>query len=235
MRTRRLAVPAMVAVLLALTSACSAALPPRTTPDSAERAALAGARQWALHDGIPIAADIWTQLWTPTQAGTVLGACVTRGSGGDLTFATEPLALESSGLSYSIGPSSNGSSSRAFSDFDDQRAVLRIVDSCIAAYPVDFRLGSVPARDRDALYSYDLTFLRRCLIAHGHRVPRLPNRTRFENLMKASAPWNAYDLVVVEDRAGWYALADACPALPAPIANDVSRDLAAITRSASAP
>ena len=224
-------VPAAAALLLVLASACSAAPPPRTAPDRVERAALAEARQWALRDGIPIAADVWTQLWTPTQAGTVLSSCVTRGSGGDLKLVTEPLAHESETLSYGVEPSGDGSSTGALTDFDDVRAIHRIVDSCIAAYPIDFRLARVPEKDRDALYSYDLTMLRRCLIAHGHRVHRLPSRTRFDNLMRASAPWNAYDLVVVKDRAAWYTLADACPALPAAIAADV----AAIDSAASAP
>lgn len=217
-----LAVPAIAAVLLALASGCSAAPPARTAPDRVERAALAEARQYALRDGIPIAVDVWTQLWTPSQAGAVIRTCVNRGSDGVVEFSAKPLALESDGLSYDVGLSDNGSSINDFSDFSDARAIQRLVDGCIAAYPVDYRLAQLPARDRGALYSYDLTVLRRCLIAHGQRVPALPNRARFENLLRASAPWNAYDLVVVKDRAAWYALADACPALPSPIAGDVA-------------
>jgi hypothetical protein len=98
----------------------------------------------------------------------------------------------------------------------------RLVDSCIAVYPIDRRLWLVPEEDRSTLYSYDLTVLRRCLLAHGQRVPRMPSRVRFENLMRASAPWNGYDLVVVKNRAAWYALSDACPALPPGIAADVT-------------
>ena len=221
---RRLAVPAVAAVLLVFASACSAPppAPPRTTPNRVEQSALAEARQYALRDGIPIAADVWTQLWTPTQAGAVIKTCVNHGSNGVVEFTAEPLALESDGLSYRIGLSGDGSSINDFSDFDDVRAIQRLVDGCIAAYPVDYRLAQLPARDRGALYSYDLTVLRRCLIAHGQRVPVLPDRVHFENLLRASAPWNAYDLVVVKDRAAWYALADACPALPSPIAGDVA-------------
>ena len=218
---RRLAAPAVAAVLLALASGCVAAPPPRTTPNRVEQAALAEARGWALRDGIPIAADVWTQLWTPTQAGAVIKTCVNHGSNGVVEFSAEPLALETDGLSYGIGLSGDGSSINDFSDFDDVRAIQRLVDGCIAVYPVDFRLGSLPARDRGALYSYDLTVLRRCLIAHGQRVPKMPSRVRFENLLRASAPWNAYDLVVVKNRTAWYALADACPALPPEIAKDV--------------
>ena len=219
---RRLAAPAVVAVLLALASGCSAAPPVRTAPDRVERAALTEARQWALRDGIPIAADVWTQLWTPTQAGGAITSCVKHGSNGVVSFEAGPLALESGGLSFGVGLSGGGSALNDFSDFDDVRAIQRLVDSCIAAYPVDFRLGRLPAGDRDALYSYDLTVLRRCLIAHGQQVPRMPSRVRFENLLRASAPWNAYDLVVVKNRTAWYALADACPALPPAIARDVA-------------
>jgi hypothetical protein len=224
MRTRmqRLALFAAAAVVLMLASGCSAAPSPRTAPNRVELVALAEARQWAMHDGVPIAADIWTQLWTPTQANVRISTCVTRGSSGVVEFEPLPLAQESDGLAYSIGLSGDGASSSGFNDFDDARAVLRLVDSCIAAYPIDRRLFLVPAEDRGELFAYDQTILRRCLTAHGQKVPRLPSRTRFENLMRASAPWNAYDLVVVKNRAAWYALADACPALPPSIAVDVA-------------
>jgi hypothetical protein len=110
----------------------------------------------------------------------------------------------------------------ALGEFNDQRAVGRLLDSCVAAYPIDRRLWLIPEADRGALYSYDLTVLRRCLLVHGQRVPKMPSRTRFENLLRASAPWNAYDLVVVENRAAWYALSDTCPALPPGITADVT-------------
>jgi hypothetical protein len=219
---RPLAVLAAGAALLALAAGCSAAPPPRTTPNAVERAALTDARQPAMRDGIPIAADIWTQLWTPTQAGSRIADCVKRGSSGAVEFTAVPLAQQSEGLTYAIGLSGDAASENAFSDFDDPRAVLRLVDSCIAAYPMDRRLWLVPERDRAALYAYDQTTLRRCLVAHGQRVPRMPSRTRFENLMRASAPWNAYDLVVVKDRAAWYMLSDTCPMLPASIASHLT-------------
>jgi hypothetical protein len=219
---RRLTAVAVAALVLAVASGCSTAPHTRTTPNATERAALAEARQWAMRDGVPIAADIWTQLWTPTQANLRIATCVTRGSSGIVEFQAAPLAQEADGLRYSIGLSGDGASANGSSDFDDARAVLRLVDSCIAAYPVDRRQWLIPEQDRGALYSYDRTILRRCLMAHGQKVPKLPSRTRFENLMRASAPWNAYDLVVVKNRAAWYALSDTCPALPASIAADAA-------------
>ena len=198
--------------------------PPRTSPDSVERAALADAQERALRDGVPIASDVWTQLWTPTQAATQLTHCVYEGSGGVLDFEMAPLPQQAAGLSYGVGGTVSALS--ALGDFTDQRAVGRLVDSCLAAYPIDRRLWSVPDADRAELYSYDLTVLRRCLLAHGQSVPKLPSRTRFENLMRASAPWNGYDRVIVPNRAAWYALADACPALPPDIAADITAERA---------
>lgn len=228
---RRLAAPMVMAAVLALASACAAAPPPRTAPDQVEKAALVEARQWAVRDSIPIAADAWTQLWTPSQAGPVIAACVHRGSDGVVEFTADPIARSPEALSFSVGLSGDGSSLNDFNDFNDLRSIQLLVDGCIAAHPIDFRLARLPARDRDALYSYDLTVLRRCLLEHGQQVPRMPSRDRFENLLRASAPWNAYDRVVVKSRAAWYALADACPALPPALAGDV----AAISTSATTP
>lgn len=223
---RRLALIAGAAVLLAVLVAVGSGggrppLTPRTTPDPVERAALDDARGRAVRDGVPIAADVWTQLWTPAQAASQIQNCVYKGSGGVLEFEAAPLAQQAEG---GIGISVTGqvAALSALGEFTDQRAVGRLVDSCVAAYPVDRRLWSVPEQDRAALYSYDLTVLRRCLLAHGQAVPRMPNRTRFENLLRASAPWNAYDLVVVANRQAWYDLSDACPALPPAIAADVA-------------
>lgn len=225
MRMRGLAIPAAAVVLLALVSACSSppSPSPRTTPNHVERAALAQAQQSAQQDGVPIAPDVWTQLWTPTQAGRVIEACVNRGSNGDVTFTADPISQSPGQFTYGFS-GSNGDSG-----FNDPLATLGLVESCVAAYPVDFRLALLPTHDSAALYSYDLTVLRRCLAAHGQRVPRLPSRARFENLMRASAAWNAYDLVVVKNRAAWYALSDACPALPPAIAADVVAIDTAIT------
>ncbi len=222
LRMRRLALPATVTVLLVLTSGCSAADPsPRTTPDPAERAAVAQAQHPAMRDGVPIAEDVWTQLWTPRQAGSAIRDCVYEGSGGVLAFRAAPLARQSEVMYLGEGFSGSLSALGALGDFGDQRAVGRLVDSCVAAYPIDGRLWLVPEADRDTLYSYDVTVLRRCLLAHGQRVPRMPSRARFDTLLRASAPWNAYDLVVVANRRAWYALADACPAIPPDIAAQI--------------
>ncbi len=224
LRMRRLALPAATAALLAALVVVASGWgapqhrPPRTAPDPVERAALADAQQRAMRDGVPIADDVWTQLWTPTQAGAQIKNCVYQGSGGVLEFQAASLARQA----FSGSVFGQVSALSALGGFDDQRAVGRLLDSCIAAYPIDRRLWLVPEQDRDELYSYDLTVLRRCLLVHGQRVPKMPSRTRFENLLRASAPWNAYDLVVVDDRAAWYALSDACPALPRDIAADIA-------------
>ncbi len=235
MSIRPLSTIATAAVLLATLCACTAAAPRRTAPDQIEQAAVTEALARAQLDGAPVEKDLWVQLWTPTQAGARIASCVQRGSDGHVTFEAQPLALSTSGISYSVGFVADGSSSSIDGGvgppFLDSGTVQRLVDGCLAAYPVDSRLFAVPARDRAALYSYDLTVLRHCLLAHGQQVPRLPTRERFDNLMRASAPWNAYDLVVVKSRAEWYALADACPALPPAIAGDV----AAVTTSATTP
>jgi hypothetical protein len=232
---RPLSTIATAALLLATLGACTAATPPRTAPDQIEQAAVSEALVRAQIDGSPVEKDLWVQLWTPTQAGSRIASCVRKGSDGHVTFEPKPIALSTSGISYSVGFAADGTSSSIDGGvgppFLDSGTVQRLVDGCLATYPVDSRLFAVPARDRAALYSYDLTVLRRCLLAHGQEVPRLPTRERFDNLMRASAPWNAYDLVVVASRTEWYALADACPALPPTIAGDV----AAITTSATTP
>lgn len=220
-----------VAVAVAL-SACS--VPSRrTTPDQVERAAVAAAQLPATYDRVPVDDGGWVQLWTPTQAGIRIAKCVDRGSEGLVEFTPGPLALNTSGLTYTVGLTDTTSSadSRVGPPSFDGATVQRLVDRCIADHPADFRLFAVPARDRAALYAYDATLLRRCLMSHGQQVPRLPTRERFERLIRASAPWNADELVVVKDRAAWYALADACPLLPTSIAGDV----ASATTSATTP
>jgi hypothetical protein len=179
-----------------------------------ERAALTEAQSRAKRDGIPIAPDVWTQLWTPTQGASQIKGCVYRGSGGVIDFDAAPLARQASGMSYAVNLTKDVSAFGALGEFGSLQAIGRLVDSCLAAYPIDRRLWLVAEKDRGALYSYDLTVLRRCLVAHGQKVAQLPSRARFESLMKAGAPWNAYDQVVVANRAAWYALADACPAIP---------------------
>ncbi len=207
-------------LLLLTLGACSSSPAPRTAPDRVEKAAVNTAQTAALADGLTIADDFWIQLWTPTQAGKKIAACVDRGSDGLLVFRAGPLAGNTGSLSYSLvmvpkDASVDGGVGPPF--FDDQTA-QRLIDGCIAEYPIDFRLFSVPADEWGALYAYDLTVLRRCLLAHGQAVPPMPSREQFVNTLRASAPWNAYEQVRLKSRAGWYALADACPALPADLA-----------------
>ena len=79
------------------------------------------------------------------------------------------------------------------------------------------------ARDEwDALYSYELTTLRPCLLAHGYPMRSMPSRVDFEALLRIEKPWSPYDTVMVPSRAAWYALSDACPPLPAALNSAVS-------------
>jgi len=144
-----------------------------------------------------------------------------------------PIADNAGGLSYTVIliPKSTTVDGGVGPPFFDSSTAQRLIDGCVAEFPVDFRLFSVPPRDREALYAYDLTVLRRCLLSHGQPVGRMPTRARFESLLRGNTPWNAYEQVRVTTRAEWYALVDACPALPPAIAGDV----AAITTSATTP
>ena len=221
MRIHALPLAAAGLLLVLSVSACSSSPAPRTAPDQVERAAVAVAEGRATMDGSPIV-DAWIQLWTPTQAGVQIASCVKRGSDGLVVFEAAPLAQSSQGLAYSVLmiPKDVSKDGGVGPPFFDGSTAERLVDRCVAQYPVDFRLFSVPAKDRGALYAYDLTVLRRCLLAHGQQVPAMPSRERFENMLRASAPWNAYDLVKVTTRAEWYALTDACPAFPPEISFD---------------
>ena len=96
------------------------------------------------------------------------------------------------------------------------------MQGCVASTPIDTRRLLLPRRDGGALYSYDLTVLRRCLIEHGQTVPPVPDRVDYEATLRAGSPWSPYDRVRVTTRAVWYALSDACPALPSSIAVDAA-------------
>jgi outer membrane murein-binding lipoprotein Lpp len=220
-----------------LLAGCVSAAPVavRTAPDQVEQVAVQTATLSAVIDRVEVGTDLWTQLWTPTRGSVEVAGCVATTSTGIIALQPAPVSLDTNGLQYSVGVS--GVDPGVFPQAHltepliDDLWVRRIVDRCIATYPIDFRLGSVPLHDRDALYAYDLTVLRRCLISHGQRVPRLPSRQEFDLMLGASTPWNAYDLVVVHSRRAWYALADACPALP----NNIAGDVAALTSSAATP
>jgi hypothetical protein len=182
--------------------------------------------------GTTITDDSWVQIWTPRQGANRIARCVHDGSDGLMEFRAAPFTANA-GLSYSVItiPKDTSVNGGIGAPFFDSSTAERVVDGCVAEFPIDFRGYAVPERDRAALYAYDLTVLRRCLISHGQQVPVMPDRARFEALMRASTPWNAYDQVVVPDRQAWYSLADACPAFPLPIAGDI----AATTTSATTP
>jgi hypothetical protein len=52
----------------------------------------------------------------------------------------------------------------------------------------------------------------------------MPSRVDFEQRLRDRHPWSPYDTVSVSTRFAWYALSDACPALPASLAGSVSED-----------
>lgn len=206
---------------------CAAEPPPRSAPDQPESAAVAVAVAAAQRDRLTVRDD-WVQLWTPEQAGAKISRCVVSRSADALLYTADPVGQHPDGFPVgTVGV--DGSSANAFTITERQQKI--VVDGCLASTPVDVRILQVPQKDRDAMYSYDLTVLRHCLLAHGQKVDQLPDRTRFLGMMRAGAPWNAYDRVTVPDRASWYALADACPAFPTAIAGDI----AAITTAATTP
>jgi hypothetical protein len=215
-----LATLAAVVALTAMLVACSAPAPPppRTRPNAVERSAAAvaaGNSVQARLDG----AD-WIQLWTPNQAGGVIERCLHSESDGVLAILISPPGRGGVELSFEYGVVGDLS---ALSELPSgPTSAARLVDGCVATTPIDARRLLVPLKDATALYSYDLTSLRRCLIEHGHSVPPVPDRATYESLLRGNGPWSPYDQVRVHDRAAWYALSDACPALPAAIAADVA-------------
>jgi hypothetical protein len=159
----------------------------------------------------------WIQLWTPGQAGAAITSCVNRLSDGLVDAAVE---VDTEGgirvsLSYGLG----GASTADINRFMERKAVQDVVDRCIAATPIDGRISQLAIRHWAALYSYDATTLRRCLIAHGQEVAKIPDRVLFLSLLRAGVPWSPYDHVVVKSRAAWYALSDACAAFPPEISS----------------
>jgi hypothetical protein len=215
-----LAAPAALVALAALLVGCSApeSAPPRTRPNAVERSAAAvaaGNSVQAQLDG----AD-WIQLWTPNQAGGVIERCVHIESDDVLAIMISPPGRGGVELSFEYGVVGELSSLKELpSGF---QSPARLVDRCVATTPIDARRLLVPRKDAAALYSYDVTSLRRCLLEHGHSVPPVPDRASYESLLRGNSPWSPYDQVRVHDRAAWYALSDACPALPTAIAADVA-------------
>jgi len=194
------------AVLLTLLGGCAAAphaQPPlRTAPNIAETAAVdRTTRAFAAETGdarLP-----WVQLWTSAQFPQAMQRCVGVQSHGQLSVR---LGMPELSLSYAIVGSGS---------WPDEAEAARIVARCAASTPLDDRVLRIERRAWDALYSYELTTLRPCLLARGYPVGRIPARSDFERRLRSHHPWSPYDKVTVPTRFAWYALSDACPALPA--------------------
>ena len=195
-----------ITVAVALTG-CTAVSPPiRAVPNGVEQHAVQAA---VGYDGVsPVGANIpWVQLWTLDQFPHQMKDCAGKASLGQLAVNAGP--LPTSRVEYQI----IGSGSHP-----NEVEAGRIIDACRAQTPVDDRMLRLPMSDAPGLYSYDLTVLRPCLISHGFEVSLPPSRQGFEALLQAHTPWSPYDHVVVTSRLAWYALSDACPAIPAAIA-----------------
>lgn len=194
------------ATVLVLLGGCAAASgpdrAPRTTPNVVELAAVQRTTQAFIAE-TGDARLPWVQLWTVAQFPTQMQHCAGEQSYGQLAVTVDrPLGT----FSYHI----IGSGSEP-----DEAESNRIIARCAAATPLDDRVLRLLAVDWNALYSYDLTVLRPCLLAHGYPVQRMPARTDFKNLLRVQAPWSPYDTVEVPTRFAWYALSDACPPLSA--------------------
>ena len=197
-----------VALMLALVGCATtpAALPAqRTTANSVERAAVQRTTQ-ELSAETGDARLPWVQLWTSAQFPAALQLCVGVESHGQLSARVDLPAFT---LSYGIVGSGS---------WPDEAESARIIARCAAATPLDDRVLHLAPADWDALYSYELTTLRPCLIARGFPVGRMPSRADFEQRLRDRHPWSPYDTVAVPTRFAWYALSDACPVLPPDLA-----------------
>jgi len=183
----------------------------RTTANSVERAAVQRTTQ-------ELSAETgdtrlpWVQLWTSAQFPAALQRCVGVESHGQLSARVD---LPDFTLSYGIVGSGS---------WPDEAESARIIARCAAATPLDDRVLRVVPTGWDALYSYELTTLRPCLLARGFPVSRMPTRADFEQRLRDRHPWSPYDTVSVPTRFAWYAVSDACPAFPAALADSVSAD-----------
>ena len=217
--TRRTILRRVVPVLaagaaLAVLAGCSAASDPdpapRETPNAVERAAVQRTTQAFLAETGDTRLD-WVQLWTPAQFPIQMQNCAASESHGQLSVTIGNPAL---GIpSYRIV----GSGSEP-----DEAEAARIIERCAGATPIDDRVLRLGEREWDALYSYELTTLRPCLLARGYPVRRMPSRVDFEDQLRAQHPSSPYDTVMVPNRATWYALSDACPPLSAALNSAVS-------------
>jgi len=202
----------VAAAALALVAGCASVPGPagaRTSPNRAELLAVAQTTH-AFEAETGDARIPWVQLWTSAQFPTAMQHCVGEQSLGQLSVQ---IGLPELSMSYRI----NGSGS-----WPDEAESARIVGRCAAATPLDDRVLRLDPGVWDALYSYELTTLRPCLLARGFPVSRMPSRSDFEGRLRAKRPWSPYDTVTVPTRFAWYQVSDACPPLPAELASAVS-------------
>jgi hypothetical protein len=199
------------ALLLVLVTGCAttAAPPQRTTANAVERTAVERTTQ-ELSAETGDARLPWVQLWTSAQFPVALQHCVGIESHGQLSARVD---LPDFSLSYGIVGSGS---------WPDEAESARIIARCAAATPLDDRVLHLAPAGWDALYSYELTTLRPCLLARGFHVSRMPSRAEFERRLRDRHPWSPYDTVSVPTRFAWYAVSDACPALPPDIAARVT-------------
>jgi len=213
-RVRDAVVACAIAVALVATlSSCSSVPGPRTTPNAVERQAVAAASQYFPQSGDDIE---WVQLWTIAQAAPAIESCVDLRSGGvvqaDIKFSP------AGEFAYTFTFDLVSTKAVDVQRYGSAMGATRVIDDCLAQTPIDNRVFRLDASRVDELYSYYDTRLRRCLIAHGHRIDPAPTRTQFLRQRREGAPWSPYDQVVVRTRAEWYALSDSCPVLPPDLA-----------------
>lgn len=200
---------ALLAVAV-LTGCVPAPHPPsRTAPNAVEQAAVSR----TTHAFLAETGDTrlpWVQLWTVAQFPTQMQNCAADESHGQLslTFGLPGLSLPSYRI---VGSGSEPNEAEA----------ARIIERCAGATPLDDRVLRLPPDRWNALYSYELTTLRPCLLAHGYSVTSMPGRTDFESRLRTEQPSSPYDTIVVPTRSAWYALSDACPPLSAALNSSV--------------
>ena len=199
-----LAVAAVGVLLLALAGCTSTQAPPRRTPNAVERAAVQAAVGFT-GIGNPNADISWVQLWTIRQYPQAIASCAVAASHGQLQLEVSPLIGDNIQITYRNTGSNVHPTEVEAGD---------IIRQCEYSTPVDRRALQLAASQRDALYSYDLTVVRPCLMSHGFAVGAVPSRDTFDLLLGEQQPWSPYDHVMVESRLQWYAISDACPALP---------------------
>lgn len=209
----RRALGALAMILIAFLTGCAASAPtpaPRTVPNTTERAAVQRTSQ-AFFAETGDTRLPWVQLWTVAQFPTEMQDCAAGESHGQLslTFGLPGLSIPSYRI---VGSGSEPNEAEA----------ARIIERCAAATPLDDRVLRLPPDRWNALYSYELTTLRPCLLAHGYSVRAMPVRSDFESRLRIEQPSSPYDTVVVPTRSAWYSLSDACPPLPAALNSAVA-------------